>query len=77
MKHLGIPFTSTRVEEDIRSPLIISLQICPKPTCCITSRRNGHDTESNALEISNLRRILDYFFLIEKPASLLYKHEVI
>jgi hypothetical protein len=49
-------------EEDIRSPLIISLQICPKPICCITSRRNGHDTESNALKISNLRRILDYFY---------------
>ena len=52
----GIPFNRTRVDEEPNSPLIISRQICPKPNCCITSRRKGQDTESNAFEISSLRR---------------------
>jgi hypothetical protein len=55
----GIPFINTLVEEVSNSPLI--LQINPKPICCITSRRNGQETESKALEISSLRRIRDFF----------------
>jgi hypothetical protein len=53
----GIPFTSTLVEVEYSSPLIISLHICPKPMCRITSSKKGHETESKALEMSNLRRI--------------------
>jgi hypothetical protein len=43
-----IPFISTLVED-------------PKPNYCITSRRNDQEIESNALEMSNLRRIRDFF----------------
>jgi hypothetical protein len=53
----GIPFTSTLVEAEYNNPLIISLHICPKPMCRITSTKKGHETESKALEMSNLRRI--------------------
>jgi hypothetical protein len=46
MKPLGIPFSNTPAEEESRSSMIMSLQTGLKPTCCITSRRNGQDTES-------------------------------
>jgi hypothetical protein len=52
-----IPFTSALVEAEYSSPLIISLHIYSKPMCRITSSKKGHETESKAMEMSNLRRI--------------------
>jgi hypothetical protein len=58
----GIPLSNTWVDADESSPLMMPLQICPKPRFCITSRRKGHDTESKALDMSILRRIRESFF---------------
>jgi hypothetical protein len=50
MRSPGTPFKRTWVEDEESRPLIISLQNCPKPRCCNTSRRKGHDTESKPLK---------------------------
>jgi len=57
----GTPFSSTCVDEDARSPLMMSHQITPKPIFLRTSRRNGQDTESKGFMISSLRRIWGCF----------------
>jgi hypothetical protein len=58
----GIPFKSTWVEEDVRRPLNMSLQILPKPSFSRTSNRKIHETESKALEMSSFKRILGCFW---------------
>jgi hypothetical protein len=59
----GSPFTSTLVEEEHNNLEIILHHTGPKPRCPSTSSRNGQDTESNALLISNLRSTLGIFYL--------------
>jgi hypothetical protein len=41
----GYPLRRTWVEDEASSPQIISLQICPKPSCFKTSMRKGHETD--------------------------------
>lgn len=50
----GIPLRSTWVDEVASKPLRTSLQICPKPSFCNTSKRKGQETESKALVMSSL-----------------------
>jgi len=59
----GFPFTKICVEEVDKIKQMRSHHRWPNPTLRIISRRNDQQTESNALEMSNLRRIWASFFL--------------
>jgi hypothetical protein len=72
----GVPFSSTLVDDEKRRPLIISLQISPKPICCSTSSKNGQETESNAFAGGGEKNP-GLLLLVEEPSRLLHKHEVV
>ena len=62
MKSLGVPLRSTWVEEDTNRAHKMSRHLEPKPNLPNTSGRNDQDTESKALVMSNLCRILGCFW---------------
>jgi len=59
----GCPLTRIQVDDDPNRLRTRILQLTPNPKWTRISIRNGHETESNALEMSNLKNKLGTFCL--------------
>jgi hypothetical protein len=63
MFRLGVPFIRIFDEEDLSKSDIQSCHLVLKPSAANTSSKNCHPTESKTLEMSNLIKRADCFFL--------------
>jgi hypothetical protein len=60
---LEVPFKRILEEEEVKTRLIQSLHLVPKPNLFSTFSKYAHDTESKAFAISSLRKRVGIFFL--------------